>query len=152
MYFSNGKALYKASETTYTKIKDLNAIRHYAEFDEKMILFTNNINQEVYASDGSAEGTILLLARPVSAYYQTDHAIAGEYLYFNSYDEILYRTDGTPCGTTPIDVVAERPYALEAIEGDLIFGGYKHETGTELYVYHNVNSIPGNECEEALLS
>ena len=152
LYFSNGKALYKASEATYTKIKDLPGIRHYAEFNDKMILFTNDYNQEVYASDGTPDGTILLLARPVSSYFQTDHAIAGEYLYFNSHDETLYRTDGTACGTTPIDVGAEKPYALEAIGEDLVFGGYKHETGTELYVYHNVNSIPGNECDETVLA
>ena len=94
----------------------------------------------------------MLLARPVSTYFATDHAIAGEYLYFNSLHESLYRTDGTPCGTTPIDVGAEKPYALEAIGEDLVFGGYKHETGTELYVYHNVNSIHGNGCDETVLA
>ena len=152
LYFSNRKALYKADETTYTKIGDLPEIRHYAEFNEKMILFTDDYNQKVYASDGSPEGTILLLARPVSAYFATDHAIVGNFLYFNSHEETLFRTDGTPCGTTPIDVGAEKPYALEAIGEDLVFGGYKHETGTELYVYHHVNAIPGNECEETMFA
>jgi hypothetical protein len=152
LYFSNGKALYKASATTYTKIRTLPAIRHYVEFKEKMILFTDNYNQEVYASDGTASGTTLILARPVSAYFATDHAIVEDYLYFNSFEEVLYRTDGTLCGTMPIDVGAERPYALEAIGEDLIFGGYKHETGTELYVYHNVNSIPGQACEESVIA
>lgn len=154
LYFSDGTALYRTTGETYTKVQDLPRIVNYAAFKGKLILFTGDQDHHVFSSDGTPEGTTLLTYRSnVEYYFYTDYAIAGDNLYFNSiYSPELYRTDGTACGTTIVDVGAGSPFALEGIGNDLVFGGYKHETGTELYVYHNVNSIPGDECQESVLA
>jgi len=150
LYFSNGEAIYHASDNVYTKVANMPSLAKYVEFNNKLFLITSGDELQLYVTDGTSAGTTSLHWREVEYEWYVDYAIVGDYLYFNTLESPeLWRTDGTPCGTSLVDVGAGTPYALEGNGDDLIFGGYKLETGQELYVYHNVNSIPGTPCEEA---
>lgn len=151
LYLNNGNALFETSDYAYTKIADMPVTKEYVEFKNKLFFLTHETDLRVYVSDGTSEGTLLLHQREVEMPYYTDLTVAGDHVYFNAlWSPELWRTDGTPCGTTPVDVGASTPFALEGLGNDLVFGGYMPETGQELYVYHNVNAIPGPVCEEEL--
>lgn len=125
---------------------------------EKVIVFTLDENQpmQVYALDGlSAEPELLTTISYSNPYEMSNffnYNIAGEYIYFKTMSEPkLWRSDGTVCGTTPVDLIAEDPYDFEVFGDDLIFGGTLLATGHELYAYRNITSLPGPPCgpEEA---
>ena len=153
LYFSNREALFRASNNAYEKVADLTTISNHVEFKDKLFLFTSGNELELYVTDGTSAGTTQLHHREVLHEGYIDYAKAGDYLYFNTLDSPeLWRTDGTACGTTSVDVGASKVYPLEAVGDDLVFGGYKVETGLEPYAYHNVNSIPGPLCEDEMLA
>ena len=149
LYLNNGNALFETSDHAYTKIADMPVIKEYVEFKNKMFFLTGETDLRVYVSDGTPEGTVLLHQRDVEFSIYSDLTVAGDHVYFNSLrSPELWRTDGTLCGTTRVDVGATQPYALEGLGNDLIFGGYRAVTGHELYVFRNVNSIPRPACDQ----
>ncbi len=107
----------------------------------------------VYGSDGTAEGTHLLTTLNTPPYYEWVHiAVIGDYAYVSDLQnksDYLWRTNGTPCGTYPVYPGTRENFGLAALGNDLVFGGYTVKTGTEPYIYHNINELAGTpSCVE----
>lgn len=136
------------------EIQEIDHIRSHVIVNDKLFMFIRKeipLEEgeplEVFVKDGNAPAQ--LLASIPAPYYQFDYGVVGNMLYFNAESgKNLWRTDGTVCGTSIVDVTAGSPYALEGLGNDLIFGGYVLVTGTELYTYHDVNSISGPTCPD----
>ena len=155
LYFSDGMAFYSTDGNTYAKVAELPSLMKFTEANGRLILFT--VGEDgllVYGSDGSPEGTELLHKKALEMYHISTATI-GKYVYYNTiytpytyFGADLWRTDGTICGTTRVDVGTSNPYALGAAGDDLVFGASLPATGNEPYVYHNINSILGSVCQE----
>jgi ELWxxDGT repeat protein len=149
LYFNTGRALFVATGDSYKKVIDEYVMKSI-ESNGKLFLFTFSWADgylKAYVTDGTAENTTLLLTKP--QFQSTLSATTvGKYVYFSSiWTPELWRTDGTVCSTTSVNVGTEGAYALGTLGDDLIFGGYRPATGLEPYIYHNVNRIPAPVCE-----
>ena len=119
------------------EIQELHWVRDYVVVNEKLFLLglerkpTETSGQfKIFVTEGTSPAQ--LLATIPDAYLH-DYGVVGDMLYFNvESGKNLWRTDGTVCGTSIVDVTAGSPYALEGLGNDLIFGGYILSTGHEL--------------------
>jgi len=85
---------------------------------------------EVWRSDGTAAGTYALVTS--TQFSGAALAAVGDrgFFYING---ILYRTDGTPAGTTPITALAQQPYVFGADSQTLWFAGMVSSSDQGVY-------------------
>ena len=151
------------SDHTYEKVADMPAVVHSVVHDGKMFLFPGTDERvfgtnedrplvQLWVSDGMAEGTQFLTH--IEGRGLVDHAVVGDKLYFNTkYGPNLMRTDGTICGTAVVDVGPQNVYPMEALGDDLVFAGFTPATGSEPFIYRNINAIPDpGGCVESVAS
>ncbi|MEN7551091.1 ELWxxDGT repeat protein [Rapidithrix thailandica] len=132
-------------------------------FNEKLIFttYTEETGREFWVSDGTAESTVQLIdinpGRKASVLTKDYNIITSLYrpkvvvgytelngfLYFTANDGVhgteLWRTDGTPAGTTLVSDINEGAYGsiprdLTSHEGKLYFSAYTEESGVELWI------------------
>lgn len=149
---SNSWSLYKSDGTggNATKIRSLNAIAQMIPTPSRLHLFAqiqNSIYSETthWVTDGTSEGTESISDE---VYANTiDYGLVGDVLYFSTYGEELWRSDGTACGTFPVDIGATYPNEITVLGDRLIFSAFEVDYGTEPYAF-NLADAPANPCEE----
>ena len=69
-------------------------------------------------------------------------------VYFSTFQQGLWRTDGTSCGTYALTEIEGRPAPLASIDDELIFGLDDPDIGRELFKI-NVNNLTPGPCGRA---
>ena len=147
---TNTWALYKYNASGMTRIRDLNMASDMIPTADRLHIFSR-ISNEVYASsqqwvtDGTSTGTELI--NDQHYYGSVNHIIYDEILYFNAYDMFLWRSDGTSCGTFPVDPGINVSNGFQNIGNLLVFGGISPVYGIEPYVI-DLNDAPESPCGE----
>lgn len=158
-------ALYKSSDTGFSKVIDIDPVVHSVATEDNLILFTDRsfktstdgstlgLTTQVWVSDGSAEGTHEVLDlqtnnRTFSA------AVVNGIVYFSTIEVgdfwrseggDLWRTDGTTCGTFKIELGSRGASPIVALGDILIFGSYGEEVGVEPHAYYTADA-PESPC------
>jgi ELWxxDGT repeat protein len=148
---SNGQwALFKSNGAAgnITKVIEMNAIRTMSPATGKLYLFVygpdNKTGISLWVTNGTAGGTKLVKQFSYAAGI-TSHAVGGD-LYFSLHDGTrLWKSDGTECGTMPLEVGEVQPFEVTGIGSTLVFTGYEFEVGREPYRY-NTSLAPESPC------
>ena len=149
-------ALYRSNGTSghAEKIADLNATRYMIPTADRLHLFpkiTMELFSETHAwvTDGTESGTQLIDDRPL--YEDIDYAVVDNVLYYNAYHEDLWRSDGTVCGTFPIDLGVYGSHPMESIGNLLVHTGIHAQYGAEPFVY-DLTGAPQSPCGTPMLT
>jgi ELWxxDGT repeat protein len=151
-------ALYKSngSASGTVKLKSMNPIVQFIPLEDKLLLFPKRANAmvapDLWISDGTAAGTnpVASISGLQDFYYPLRYEVVDGLAYFENGG--LWRTDGSDCGTFPIQTGLGSITAMEAIGNNLIFGGFvSYRYGNELYRF-NLSNVPPSPCVTAASS
>jgi hypothetical protein len=147
-------SLWKAAPTatSFTRIMAMEPIVAMIPVGNKMFLATSSHDEpaiDLYITDGTASGTTWLMTTPGYRYY-FNHTVANGKLYFKThYDQNLYVSDGTVCGSHVVDLGLRAGSEVEAINSKIVFAGYRKDVGEEPFAYATSND-PGSACDEVI--
>jgi trimeric autotransporter adhesin len=150
LYKSNGSA------SGTVKLKSMNPIVQFIPLENKLLLFPKRANPmvspDLWISDGTAAGTnpVATISGVQDFYYPLRYEVVDGLAYFENGG--LWRTDGSNCGTFPVQTGLSSITAMESIGNNLIFGGFvSYRYGNELYRF-NLSSVPAAPCVTATSS
>jgi ELWxxDGT repeat protein len=140
-------ALFKSDGTTAgtTKVADVPIPETLVPADDYLLIFTDQ-SEGVWISRGTAESTTFLSAIESNQFFHdVSHVVVDGVTYFTTgATSNLWRTDGTECGTFPLDTPAE-PSPVTVNGTDLIFGAYTEPYGKEPYRL-SLLAAPSSPC------
>jgi ELWxxDGT repeat protein len=144
-------ALYRSDGTpgNAEKITELPIVSEMVPTTDRLHLFPTSTPDwwsvsNHWVTDGTKAGTQLIneTLYPINFEY----VVYNDILYFGTYDSRdLWRSDGTVCGTFPIDMEVFIVQGLVSAGDILLFNGYTIDVGNEPFVY-NLQSAPTNPC------
>jgi ELWxxDGT repeat protein len=115
-----------------------------------MVAYENGY--QLWKSEGTPQSTMQIAELPSANFSQMNpsHAKTVNGILYSSFaGRILWRSDGTTCGTYNIEEINGSAQSLETIGDELIFGYNNTTTGRELYKI-NIESIPVYPCDALL--
>ena len=137
----------------FMHVANIPPVIHTVVHNNLMYVFAKPSGQDtdvqLWISDGTAGGTRYLTSFPGGG--APDHAIINNVVYFSTQEGTqLIRTDGTECGTFPVNTGVEYAFPMEALGNNLIFGAFTPSTGMEPFIYRSINNVvPPADCEDA---
>lgn len=143
-------ALYRYDGRNMARVKDVNMITTMIPTENRLHLFPR-ISDELYymsnhwVTDGTTEGTELINESGLHNGYPIDHVVFNDVLYFAGYTRYLWRSDGTVCGTFPIEQGVDAINVLERNDNTLVFGGHTASYGMEPYAF-DLRQAPASPC------
>lgn len=132
------------------EIYDSQQIRQFMPYNDQLLFITQNeYSQTLFSTDGTRAGTKLLRILPANYGWWISHAEVNDILYFGFYgSDVMWRTDGTECGTIGINVgVTKVDNLVAAGDNHILFSGHHNFYGEELFSV-NVNALPVPSCPE----
>jgi ELWxxDGT repeat protein len=148
--------LYKAAATSssFQKIITMNPIKAMVPVGNKLFLMVYSDDKQsinVHTTNGTAGGTEFLVNVPGAYYF--DHAVINGKLYFKTgWENQMWVSDGTACGTFPTTMgqVSHTTAELQAVGDKIIFAGYEKMTGMEPYAYNTALTPSAPACDQAI--
>ena len=131
------------------EIYDSDRIRQFIPYNDQLLFTTNRYAGWLFATDGTTAGTRMLRFLPTNYGWWISHAQVNDILYFGFYgSDVMWRTDGTECGTMEIAVgVTKVDNLVPAGDNLILFSGHHNFYGEELFAI-NVNALPVPSCPE----
>jgi len=96
----------------------------------------------LFVTDGTMDGTQMLVPLQSSSIYYSNSVVIGNYLYFRSYSS-LYKTDGTLNGTQLLSFLPSVYELMGSAGSKLLFYG----TDANLYAYDTTNNTDARQWE-----
>ena len=133
------------------EIFDSDRIIEFMPYNDRLLFISlGPASQRLYATDGTKAGTTLLKELPPNYGWWISHTQMSGILYFSfSGSDLMWRTDGTECGTFGINVGLRKvDNPIPADNNLLLFSGHRDDYGEELFSI-NVKHLPLPSCPEA---
>lgn len=143
-------ALYKSNGApgNATKLTDAHPIVHMIPVVDRMLFFPTvgpeywRAEVTTWATDGSPEGTAQL--NDVAIGQPLDYTLINNIAYYKSYED-LWRSDGTACGTYPINLGVPSWNMFENIGNVIVFVGESIQHGYEPFTF-DLRTAPASPC------
>jgi ELWxxDGT repeat protein len=140
--------LYKSNGVNApAKMMELFPVGAFAPADDKMFMFVGDrhprpeaiINAPfLYTTDGTAAGTQKVSNELLST-YDLDYTVINNVIYCNTeWTEMLYRSDGTSCGSFIVNTGVAGAAPMIAINNSILFRGVKEPYGAEPYILNTL--------------
>lgn len=161
LYFSAVDAsgtwsLFKTNGTAsgIRKIANLNSVQSMIPIGkEKMLMFVFRNNDrstvDLWVTNGTASGTKLLNALGTLFYPTIDHEIINNEVLFMLGDGMIWKSDGTECGTYPTSLGRYTQKEFASTGNYLIFSADQYAAGLEPHRF-DINQIGAAPCEATL--
>ena len=141
-------ALYKCNGApgNATKLANTNPIPNMIPLTDQMLFFPTvgpeywRVEVTTWATDGSPEGTSQL--NDVSIYLPLDYTLINNIAYYKGTED-LWRSDGTACGTYPINLGVPSWNTFENIGNVIVFAGESIQYGFEPFTFDLGTAPPG---------
>jgi ELWxxDGT repeat protein len=134
------------------KIYDSDRIVEFMPYNDQLLFISDgDYAGKLFATDGTSAGTKMLHELPLNYAWSFSHVEMNDILYFSfTESDLLWRTDGTACGTMALSLGVKKVDNLVAADDNLmLFSGYHKFYGEELFSV-NVNNLPVPSCPEVL--
>jgi ELWxxDGT repeat protein len=154
VYFTTGGGLWVTNGTsagTY-RLAEVEISSPLIRSNNRIYFVSGNYNPLVlWKSDGTTESTgpVTDLVYTGFAFYNffdgLSYETIGDVFYFSFWGSVLWRTDGTACGTFQVDGTNNYPGPMRALGNTLLFGFNDAAVGRELFRL-DTESIPDADC------
>lgn len=138
--------LWKTNGTTAgtSKIMVIPAPVYLLNGNDKLFFVAWDGTYGMWSTEGTAESTVKV--RSFADRYSLNSTYAyvtvNNILYFTFLDEYLWRSDGTVCGTYELRELGGRPFPIEALDNEILFGMNKDDIGRELFKFNVSGQAP----------
>lgn len=131
-------------------IKQVDPIYRMINGNDRLYFLSSAGGYQLWSTKGTAATTQLVTDWGGAGSFQidNDYAMIGSVLYINDRTTgVLFRSDGTACGSTSVVSSVTFSGEFEALGSNLIFSGFRQEIGQELFKL-NTTTIPSPACLE----
>ncbi len=135
------------------KVANLNTVVRMVPAGNKLFLFVLSKDDpsqfELWVTDGSAAGTRLLSTIGDYYFYATTTHVVEDVLYFSAtYDQYLWRSDGTECGTQKFKVISNTGQ-FGILNDQIVLSGVVGDTGYEPFAFP-MSKVMIQHCESTI--
>lgn len=138
VYFTTQEGIWITDGTTAGThmLSDVRVASPLYRSNNRIYFFSRSGNYVLWKSDGTAESTVAVKELGATSFefnHSPGYTTIGDVFYFSHGGSVLWRTDGSSCGTYQVPGTSGYPTPIEALGNTLLFGFYDPEIGRELF-------------------